>query len=74
MLEENIVTLAVAIIGLIGGILGAKYGQQYYAVKSKAGQVLDLFNIVWEAGKDDKITEEEFQAILDKAKLAVEKE
>ena len=73
-MNSDLVTVVVAVIGLIGTYLGAKYGKQYQAVKGKAGKVLDLFNYVYDAAKDDKITEEEFQKMVDLAKKLIEKE
>ncbi|MGD6850736.1 MAG: hypothetical protein ACQCN6_01595 [Candidatus Bathyarchaeia archaeon] len=70
-MEEQIITIAVAIIGLIGTVLGAKYGKQYAEVKSKASKIADLFNTVVAAAEDDKVTEDEFAAIVEKAKAAV---
>ncbi len=72
-MNGDIITVVVALIGLAGTYLGAKYGKQYQEVKSKAGQGLDLLNAVtdvanevYDAAKDDKVTEEEFQAVADK--------
>ena len=73
-MDEGIVTIIVAVIGLVGTYLGAKYGKQYQVVKGKAGKVLDLFNYVYDAAKDDNITEEEFQKMADLAKKLVEGE
>lgn len=66
-MDEGIVAIIVAVIGLVGTYLGAKYGKQYQAVKSKVIQVADILDVVNEAAKDDKVTEEEFQAIMDAA-------
>ena len=72
-MNSDIVTIIVALIGLAGTVLGAKYGQQYQTVKSKFTKVVELLNVVNDAAKDDKVTEEEFQAIMDAAMKVVEK-
>jgi predicted neutral ceramidase superfamily lipid hydrolase len=73
-LSPELITLATAIIGLISTVVAAKYGVQYQKAKSKAAKIVDLINTVYDAAKDDKVTEEEFQAIVDKVKVLVEKE
>lgn len=66
-MNGDLVTIIVAVIGLVGTVLGAKYGTQYQKVKSGYSKVVALLNTVNDAAKDDKVTEEEFQAIMDAA-------
>jgi len=74
MYEEQLVTLATAIIGLVTTIVAAKYGVKYQKAKSKVGKLGELFNTIYEAAKDDKVTEEEFQLIVDKVQALITKE
>lgn len=73
-MDEGLVTIIVAIIGLITTILTAKFGTQYVQFKGKAEKFVDLINCIYDAAKDDKVTETEFQTIMDKAKVLVDKE
>lgn len=66
-MDDQIVTIIVALIGLAGTYLAAKYGKQYATIKSKVSKFADLLNVVNDAAKDDSVTEEEFQAIMDSA-------
>jgi hypothetical protein len=66
-MDAQLVTIIVALIGLAGTYLGAKYGTQYQKVKSGLSQTEGLLNAVNEAAKDDSVTEAEFQAIVDAA-------
>jgi len=70
---EEFIPLATAIVGLITTLLAAKYGVKYQQAKSKIGKLGELFDTVYEAAKDDVVTEEEFQSIVDKVKALVEK-
>ena len=70
---EEFIPLATAIVGLITTLLAAKYGVKYQQAKSKIGKLGELFDMVYEAAKDDVVTEEEFQSIVDKVKALVEK-
>jgi hypothetical protein len=65
---EEILTLISAILGLAAIFYGAKY----QGAKGKVGKYVDLLTKVtnvattaYDAAKDDKITEEEFQKIAD---------
>ena len=71
---EEYIPLATAIVGLITTLLAAKYGVKYQQAKSKIGKLGELFDTIYEAAKDDKVTEEEFQAIVDKVKALMDKE
>jgi len=70
---EEFIPLATAIVGLITTLLAAKFGVKYQQAKSKIGKLGELFDTVYEAAKDDVVTEEEFQSIVDKVKALVEK-
>lgn len=78
VVESELVAVIVAIIGLASAFLSAKYGKEYADAKNKAGQLVMLINDIYEASKDDRVTEEEFQKIADdimvfKNSLEVEK-
>jgi len=69
-MDTNVIlSLVTAILTVIAALVGAKW----QGAKSKAGQLTDLLNTVVEAAKDDKVTEEEFQVIVDKVKALMNK-
>lgn len=52
-------------------ILAAALGLKWQNAKAKAEQVANLVNEIVIAAKDDKVTEEEFQKIVDAAKTVI---
>ncbi len=65
-----VVTLITGVLGLISTFAGAKWG----LAKQKAAQLTKLLSSITDAAEDDKVTEAEFQTIVENAKALLEKE
>jgi len=57
------------ILTLVLSIVAAYFGAKYTGAKTKAEQVAELINEIVIAAKDNAVTEEEFQKIVDAAKV-----
>jgi hypothetical protein len=60
------------IITLVLTIISSTAGYKYAQAKTKLSQVLKLLTIVYDAAKDNQVSEEEFQEIVDSAKDVVD--
>ncbi len=64
-MDTELISIVVTLIlGLVSTFAGAKWGN----AKQKADQFSKLITSIVDAAKDDKVTEAEFQTIVDNAK------
>lgn len=70
-MDEGVVSIILAVVGLLGSYLAAKYGSQYQKTKAKVNDVVEVLvkltnaaTKIKEAAKDDKVNEAEFQQIV----------
>jgi hypothetical protein len=68
MESSSIIALATAVLSVVLVFLGAKYRKWLEQGRLFAG----LLNDIISAAEDDKVTEEEFQKIVSKAKKVLE--
>jgi hypothetical protein len=71
--SASIATIITAIATIVSVVLGANYNKGKNVAVTKMTQISNLLSDIVEAAKDDKVTEAEFQKIVDDAKACVSK-